>query len=160
MGACESKNNLELISDLNVSNQNSSYQVFAQQNKASNFSNINNNNINMIPNKIIKEEDNNQNMKQVSIKEGADFITNGALISSYDLENEHHYIYISGSQKLIGPPLYPKTFIPPIGWTAIALKVSKKYDNGDDKWLGNSNLNGEWYIGYHGIKTMSSIHEI
>ena len=102
----------------------------------------------------------NQNMKQVSIEEGIDFLTNGAFFPIFDLDADHHYIYTSGNQKLIGPPLYPKYFIPPIGWTAIALKVSKKYDGGNDKWLGNSNLDGEWYIGYHGVKTLKSINNI
>ena len=102
----------------------------------------------------------NQNMTQVSIKEGIDFLTNGAFFPIFDLESNHHYIYTSGAKKLIGPPLYPKYFIPPIGCTAIALKVSKKYDGGDDKWIGNSNSNGEWYIGYHGVKTMKSINNI
>ena len=102
----------------------------------------------------------NQNMTQVSIKEGIDFLTNGAFFPIFDLESNHHYIYTSGAKKLIGPPLYPKYFIPPIGWTAIALKVSKKYDGGDDKWIGNSNSNGEWYIGYHGVKTLKSINNI
>ena len=49
-------------------------------------------------------------------------------------------IYTSGAKKLIWPPLYPKYFIPPIGWTAIALKVSKKYDGGDDNNLFSSVL--------------------
>ena len=37
----------------------------------------------------------------------------------------------------------------------MALKVSQKYDNGDDKWL-----NEDWYIGYHGVKSMISINNI
>lgn len=102
----------------------------------------------------------NQNMKQVSIEEGIDFLTNGAFFPIFDLDADHHYIYTSGDKKLIGHPQYPKYFIPPIGWTAIALKVSKKYDGGNDKWLGNSNSKGEWYIGYHGVKTLKSINNI
>jgi hypothetical protein len=117
-----------------------------------NINNINQNNINNMSNnsmhkkkkkyKYNKNNNNmNQNMKQVSIEEGIDFLTNGAFFPIFDLDADHHYIYTSGNQKLIGPPLYPKYFIPPIGWTAIALKVSKKYDGGNDKWLGNSNSN-------------------
>ena len=94
-------------------------------------------------------------------QEAVDFLTNGALFSSNELDSSHHYIYYkTPGQKLIGPPYYPRCFIQPFGWTAIALNVSKKYDNGDDRWLGNSNLNGEWYIGYHGIKEMGAIHNI
>ena len=98
--------------------------------------------------------------KEVSIEEGINFLIRGASFPSGELDSSYHYIYQKGDPKLIGPPLYPKYFMPPIGWTAIALKVSKKYDNGDDKWIGNSSLNGEWYIGYHGVKTMNSIKEI
>ena len=29
------------------------------------------------------------------------------------------------------------------------MRVSKQYDNGDDTWLGYSNVEGEWYIAYH-----------
>ena len=28
--------------------------------------------------------------------------------------------------------------------------MTKKYDNGDDTWLGYTNQEGEWYIAYHG----------
>ena len=59
-----------------------------------------------------------------------------------------------------GPPGYLKNFYPPIGWTTIGLKVWGKYDNGDNSQLGTSNVPGEWYIGYHGIKTKNSIYGI
>ena len=99
--------------------------------------------------------------KDISIEEAVDFLTRGALFPFNELDSSHHYIYNKTcQQKLIGPPLYPRYFIQPIGWTAIALNVSGKYDSGDDKWIGNSNSNGEWYIGYHGIKEMSSIYNI
>ena len=61
-------------------------------------------------------------------------------------------------KKKIGPKYYPKYFIPPIGWTAIALKVSHKYT--DNTWIGNTNEDGEWYVGYHGVKTKDSINNI
>ena len=34
------------------------------------------------------------------------------------------------------------------------------YDNGNDVWLGTGNNNGEWYIGYHGVKSIKAIHNI
>ncbi|CAG8446186.1 2220_t:CDS:1 [Dentiscutata heterogama] len=36
----------------------------------------------------------------------------------------------------------------PYGWNRIALRVAGKYDNGDDKWLGNNNE--AWAVSYHG----------
>ena len=39
---------------------------------------------------------------------------------------------------------------PPLGYKGYGLQVSKKYDNGDDTWLGYENTIGEWYIAYHG----------
>ena len=115
----------------------------------------NQNSNNIAPININKEDGNIQNIKQVSIEEGINFLTKGALVSPYDIEKQFHYIYTSGDKKLVGPASYQRYFMPPIGWTAIALKASKKYDSGDDKWL-----NGEWYIGYHGVKEMISINNI
>ena len=57
-------------------------------------------------------------------------------------------------------PGYLKDYYPPIGWTAIGLKVANLYDNGDITWLNNNNSNGEWYIGYHGVKTIEAIQGI
>ena len=94
-------------------------------------------------------------IKQVSIQEGVDFLTKEALVSPNDLDNQFHCIYTSDTQKLIGPTNYQRYFIPPIGWTAIALKVAKIYDLGNDNWL-----NKEWYIGYHGVKNIISINNI
>ena len=98
------------------------------------------------------------NMAQVSIQEGIDFLKNECFIPLDQLESNHHYIYNSGQQRNIGPKSYPKNFIPPIGWTAIALKVGHKY--GNNTWIGNSNVDGEWYVGYHGVKTKESINNI
>ena len=38
----------------------------------------------------------------------------------------------------------------PIGWIGHGLRVSGKYDNGSDKWLGMDNSEGEWCVAYHG----------
>ena len=44
-----------------------------------------------------------------------------------------------------------KDYNPPIGWNGIGLKVTGKYDNGDDKWIGMCNGPGEWCVAYHGV---------
>ena len=49
-----------------------------------------------------------------------------------------------------GPPHHLMDYDPPIGYKGYGLKVSGKYDNGDDTWLGYTNKEGEWYIAYHG----------
>ena len=97
-------------------------------------------------------------MTNVSIQEGIDFLKNECYIPLDQLESAHHYIYNSGSKRNIGPQKYPKSFIPPVGWTAIALKVSNKF--GNNSWMGNSNIDGEWYVGYHGVKSKDSINNI
>jgi len=55
---------------------------------------------------------------------------------------------------------FSKDYIPPEGWTAIGLKVASIYDGGNDAWLGTGNNKGEWYIGYHGVKSIDAIHGI
>jgi hypothetical protein len=40
--------------------------------------------------------------------------------------------------------------------TRYGLNVSKKYDNGDDKWLEMNGNPGEWCIGFHGVKAPRS----
>jgi glycerol-3-phosphate dehydrogenase (NAD(P)+) len=36
-----------------------------------------------------------------------------------------------------------------LGWIGFGLKVLNLYDNGDNSWLSNINIKGEWYIAYH-----------
>ena len=44
-----------------------------------------------------------------------------------------------------------RKYDPPKGWIGHGISVSKKYDNGDDTWLGYTGEdNGEWCIAYHG----------
>jgi len=44
-----------------------------------------------------------------------------------------------------------RVYDPPIGWIGHGINVSKKYDNGDDTWLGYTGEdNGEWCVAYHG----------
>lgn len=43
-----------------------------------------------------------------------------------------------------------RNYDPPIGWLGYGLKVSNKYDEGDNTWLGMENKKGEWWVAYHG----------
>ena len=47
-----------------------------------------------------------------------------------------------------GPPNHLIDYDPPEGWSGYGLKVMGQY--GNDTWLGYSNVEGEWYIAYHG----------
>ena len=47
-----------------------------------------------------------------------------------------------------------KDYIPPEGWFGYGLKVSKKYDNGDDKWLAYSGNDGIFAIAYLGLSNI------
>ena len=99
----------------------------------------------------------------VSIDEAKNFITNYCGVPSYKLDSAGDLAYDSTDWrvgKYNGPPGYLKKFIPPNGWTAVGLKVLNCYDGGNNDWLGTSNSNGEWYIGYHGVKTTSAIYNI
>ena len=51
-----------------------------------------------------------------------------------------------------GPPGYLQIYDPPIGYTGYGLRVLNQYDNGDNTWLDYNNVNGEWYIAYHGTQ--------
>ena len=51
----------------------------------------------------------------------------------------------------IGEKRGRRDYIPPIGWIGFGLKVSEKFDDGNDDWLGNKNGIGEWCVAYHGI---------
>ena len=42
-----------------------------------------------------------------------------------------------------------KPYEPPIGYTGIGLRVLDKYEN--NKWIGMSNVEGEWCVAYHGV---------
>ena len=43
-------------------------------------------------------------------------------------------------------------YYPPINLIWISLNVLNLYDNGDNSWLNDKNINGEWYIAFHGIR--------
>ena len=44
-----------------------------------------------------------------------------------------------------------KPYNPPLGWIGIGLNVLDKYDDGDNTWIGMSNIEGEWCVAYHGV---------
>ena len=44
-----------------------------------------------------------------------------------------------------------KPYDPPIGWKGIGLRVTDKYDNGNNTWIGMDNSKGEWCVAYHGV---------
>ena len=43
------------------------------------------------------------------------------------------------------------TYYPPKGWKGFGLKVSGKYDNGNNDWLDYNGNPNEWAIAYHGL---------
>ena len=51
-----------------------------------------------------------------------------------------------------GPPHHLMDYDPPLGFLGLGLNVLNKYDGGDNTWLGMNNVEGEWYIAYHGTK--------
>ena len=89
-----------------------------------------------------------------------DFLINGCNIfpEVFDKEGDCTSGWRVGGKN--GPPGYLKDYIPPKGWIGVGIKVKDLYDNGDNTWLGKSNTEGEWYIGYHGTKDINSIYEI
>ena len=42
---------------------------------------------------------------------------------------------------------------PPLGWTGFGLKVTGKYDGGNDDWLDYKGNENEWAVAYHGVRT-------
>lgn len=97
----------------------------------------------------------------ISIAEARDFVINCCGIPSYNLDSFYDHIYESSYSSFkpnYGPPGYQKKFVPPYGYTAVALNVKNRYNNAD--WLGSGNTSGEWYIGYHGVKSSYAIKNI
>ena len=58
-----------------------------------------------------------------------------------------------------GPPGFLMDYDPPLGWIGFGLKVLNIYDNGDNSWLSNGNIEGEWYIAYH-VTYLSNVRPI
>ncbi len=44
-------------------------------------------------------------------------------------------------------------YIPPKGWIGFGLKVTGKFDNGNDDWLASNGNSNEWAIAYHAVGT-------
>ena len=60
-----------------------------------------------------------------------------------------------------GPKGYLKKYHPPNGLIGIGLKIAVKYlKEGNEHWIGDDNNEGEWYIAYHGVKSIDSIKKI
>ena len=53
-----------------------------------------------------------------------------------------------------GEKIGGKEYKPPKGWFGYALKVSKKYDNGNDNWLNYSNSDGVFATAYLGLSNI------
>ena len=51
-----------------------------------------------------------------------------------------------------GPPHHLMDYDPPLGFMGFGLNILNKYDGGDNTWLGMKNVEGEWYIAYHGTR--------
>ena len=60
----------------------------------------------------------------------------------------------------IGEQRGGKDYDPPIGWNGIGLKVTNKFDNGDNTWIGMNNSKGEWCVAYHGVGTGQSSDKV
>ena len=45
-------------------------------------------------------------------------------------------------------------YIPPLSWTAYGINISDKYDFGNNRWLGNKNIAGEFAVAYYGINNI------
>ena len=45
-------------------------------------------------------------------------------------------------------------YLSPSSWTAYGINVLGKYDFGNNDWLGNNNINGEFAVAYYGINNL------
>ena len=163
-------NNNNINNNLNNNFNNIFNNINAFNHNFNNFNNLNNNLVlggnifsplntfnNIMPNNFNMNLNFNMN---TNLQQKKDILINGChvpinlLDSRGDIEND----WDTGRKS--GPPGYLKDYFPPIGWTGIGLKVLDLYDNKDNRWLGNSNQDGEWYIAYHGIKAINIISSI
>ena len=65
-----------------------------------------------------------------------------------------------GRNEKRGPSHHLEDYIPPLGYLGYGLKVWDQYDNGDNTWLGYQNVEGEWYVAYHGTGNNEVIGKI
>ena len=125
-----------------------------------NNNNININNSSHISKYISSKIVNNIYVNNQSLQKGKDFLINGCKIPNEMFDPNGDCLGDWQTNRKNGPLGYLKDYSPPLGWTGIGLKVLNLYDNGDNTWLGTTNANGQWYIAYHGIKTLNSINGI
>ena len=57
-----------------------------------------------------------------------------------------------GTGQKRGPPHHLMEYDPPLEFIGLGLNVLNKYDGGKNIWLGMENVEGEWYIAYHGTR--------
>ena len=88
------------------------------------------------------------------------FLINGCHISPSILDENGDATKGWRTGKKSGPPGYLKNYIAPLGFLGIGLKAYDLYDGGNNDWISDKNIPGEWYIGYHGIRTAYSIQKI
>ena len=117
-----------------------------------NINNINNiNNMNNMSNNMIG---NNNNFSDPDL----DFLVYGCKISLDKLDPNLNCNFSTCIPRDTGPKNYLKSYKIPTGWKGYGLNVLIQYKDKD--WLGHSNSPGEWYVGYHGTKTMGSVNGI
>ena len=54
-----------------------------------------------------------------------------------------------------GAPYYP-----PKGWVGYGLRISDRYDKGNNAWIDFNNSRGEWNVAYHGIGSVSKMNQL
>ena len=87
-----------------------------------------------------------------------DFLVYGCKISLDKLDPNLNCNFSTYIPRDTGPMNYLKSYKIPTGWKGYGLNVLIQYKDND--WLGHSNSPGEWYVGYHGTKTMGSVNGI
>ena len=80
--------------------------------------------------------------------------------SMFDEKGNRYNDYEWGINQKRGPPDHLEDYIPPLGYLGFGLKVYNQFDNGDNTWLGYTNVEGEWYIAYHGTGNNEVIKKI
>ena len=101
------------------------------------------------------------NIKYNKLKELTDFkeiknIEENPLIEGCQLSTEIFESNLDNPDSVwgIGETRANIEYIPPLGWLGYRLKVSKKYDNGNDLWLHYSNADGVFAIAYLGLSNI------
>ena len=80
------------------------------------------------------------------IKEATEFFIQGCKIPPKLLDDTYNCQAGWRKNSQNGPQGYLKDFHPPLGWTAIGLKVALLYKEMDVNWIANDHNDGEWYI--------------